>query len=90
MRLPITLSNQLQEVRVQPASAKLPNTRMSIGAFKVCAPRFGLWVNIPAPTAFIGDQRAAVGFRHTLHKSGIDENRLQPVVDRESVALDVS
>ena len=74
MRLPVTLSNQLQEVCVQPASAKLPNACMSIGAFEIRAPCFGLWVNIPASAAFIGDQRAAVGLRHTSNESGINED----------------
>lgn len=74
---------------VQPTGAKLPNTCVSIGTFEVCAPCLGLWVDIPASAPFIGDERAAIGLRHVLNESGINEDRLEAVVDGESMAFNI-
>ena len=71
--------DQRQQLQVQPATAKVPLTRMTIGAFEISTADLGRWRNIPASAALIRDEWQAIILSNLLHKLRIRLNRLEPI-----------
>src|SRR5450756_1977211 len=77
-------------MQVQPPGAELPDAGMPVRAFEICTPSLGLGINVPASASFVRDQRSVVGICHLLCKGCIVLDRLEPVLDRESGAFELS
>jgi hypothetical protein len=76
------LSNRLQEMNVQPACTKGPDSRMPICTFKVCTAILVIWINVPAAASFVRYQRSSIRGRHPLHERSIFEDGLKSVLYR--------
>lgn len=80
------LSGQREQLQVQPAEAKVPLPRMTIGAFEIGTASLNSRWDIPTPAALIGNQRQAIMPRHLLHKGRVRLDGLQSVRHRQGRA----
>jgi hypothetical protein len=79
----IMFSNNLQQMKIQPPRAELPNAGMSICAFEICTPNLVFWINIPASASFICYQRPPVRVCGPLCESCILLNGLETIPNGE-------
>lgn len=61
---------------------------MSIRALEVRAPSLLRGINVPAPTALVGDQWLPICFSNLLHKARIGDDGLQSIADRQCVSFE--
>lgn len=69
--VPSKLSDYVQNLQIQPPGTETPLSLMTIRALEVRAAGFDLWRDIPASTAFIGDDRELVVFGDLSYKKCI-------------------
>lgn len=80
--VPIIILNKLNQMQVQPPSAKFPRPLMTIHTLKIRTCTFTLRRNIPTPTTFISHKWSrTICLRHQVHKVCIGLDAIQTVVD---------
>ena len=83
----LSVSDQLQDVGVQPPGTEGPFAMVPISAFPVAATGETAGWNVPAAASLIGDQRQAwVGGGDALDEGGVVRDRRETIRDRKSVA----
>lgn len=61
LHLPASISNDIQNLQIQPPQTETPLTHMSICTFEISTPCLLVRWDIPAAAALVGDQWKVVG-----------------------------
>ena len=83
----LSVSDQLQDVSIQPPGTEGPFAMVPISALPVAATGETAGWNIPAAASLIGDQRKVwVGGGDAQDEGGVVRDGREPIRDRERVA----
>src|ERR1700760_3173978 len=84
--LPPVLSNNIQNLKVQPSQTESPLSHMPIRALEIRTSGLALWGDIPTPTSLVRDQWQSIRVCHGSNELGVGGDGAEPVGDGESRA----